>query len=71
MPKKRKTEQPMDKNREIEKIAHSLMGFKERTKSKNIMSQKKQKMPYHMYTGMKNKALKKMQREDDEERNLR
>ncbi|CAI2383879.1 unnamed protein product [Moneuplotes crassus] len=67
---RKKATKQLDKNAEIEKIAHSLMGFKERTKSKNILGKNKQKMPYHMYCGMKDKAMKKMNKEDEEQRKL-
>ena len=71
MGKTKKKDKPLDKNKEIEKIAHSLMGFKERSTSQKILAQKKQKMPYHMYMGMRNKALKKHDKEQEEEKQLR
>ena len=56
MGKTKNKDKPLDKNKEIEKIAHSLMGFKERTTSKKILGQNKQKMPYNMYMGMREKV---------------
>ena len=60
----------LTKSQEIEKIAHSLMGFKDRQTSQKILSQQKQKMPYNMYMGMRNKAVQKLNKETDEERKM-